>query len=479
MSSGGGRARAVLVLLHSALYQYPLTARELRARWWRYAGENFPSLQDIQRWLHELECLGVVEENDGLYTVVPPGNDRVVRHWATARLRREQTSARKRREVEPLVHWLANLGVVRAVAITGSVAMSSAQPSDDVDFLLVTHNNRLWLTRLLVVGYAILRRKRRSFAREEPNSWCFNLWLESNSLQVSAGSRSLYVAYEVCQADWVYNKHATAQQFLLANHWVLPHLPNLFLNRWSQAAQVEEVRSELASGVGSTTVVRKPFAVFRLVWSKVLDIANALAYAVQLAYMKPHRTRERVAFRYAFFHPMDRAGMLPKQLKSALNTLLEGGAWSADVVRTQSKKRGGRVLVTGVFDVLHQEHARFLQKARAVGDHLTVAIECDTRVRAIKGPGRPINSQEQRKRALEKLDIADEVVILPTQFSSAQDHLLFLQHMRPDILAVSSHTAHRAAKQKLMRRVGGRVMVVHQHNPAISSSLVIEQAGLQ
>ena len=60
-----------------------------------------------------------------------------------------------------------------------------------------------------------------------------------------------------------------------------------------------------------------------------------------------------------------------------------------------------KILVTGVFDLLHQEHINFLTKAKAVGDILVVGLETDTRVKQLKGFNRPINSTKDRLQNLE------------------------------------------------------------------------------
>ena len=138
-------------------------------------------------------------------------------------------------------------------------------------------------------------------------------------------------------------------------------------------------------------------------------------------------------------------------------------------------KKHLRVLVTGVFDILHKEHVKFLKKAKALGEELVIGIESDKRVREIKGKGRPVNSQEVRKKNLEKLGLADRVLILPEEFSQPTDHLKFLKKIKPDILAVSSHTAHQKEKAQLMRLVGGRLMVVHKHNLEVSTTKIIDK----
>lgn len=70
-----------------------------------------------------------------------------------------------------------------------------------------------------------------------------------------------------------------------------------------------------------------------------------------------------------------------------------------------------RVLVNGTFDIVHPGHLKLLNYAKSLGDWLIVAIDCDERVAHLKGSGRPINPQDERKFLLENLKVVDEVKI--------------------------------------------------------------------
>lgn len=76
-----------------------------------------------------------------------------------------------------------------------------------------------------------------------------------------------------------------------------------------------------------------------------------------------------------------------------------------------------RVIVNGTFDVLHIGHIKLLNFAKAQGNYLVVAIDTDSRVKELKGPFRPVNTQEERKLLLENLKSVDEVRF----FSSDQE----------------------------------------------------------
>lgn len=73
-----------------------------------------------------------------------------------------------------------------------------------------------------------------------------------------------------------------------------------------------------------------------------------------------------------------------------------------------------KVIVNGTFDILHVGHLKLLNYAKSLGDHLTVAIDTDERIKIKKGMSRPINNEYERKLMLEFLKPVDEVVIFGT-----------------------------------------------------------------
>jgi cytidyltransferase-like protein len=135
----------------------------------------------------------------------------------------------------------------------------------------------------------------------------------------------------------------------------------------------------------------------------------------------------------------------------------------------QNKKT---VLATGVFDILHIEHLRFLKKAKAAGDTLVVGVESDRRAASIKGFGRPINSQKIRREQIEALNVVDLSFILPKKFGTQHDWEEFMAALRPDIYAISSNDAYHKNKQRICKTLGIDLKVVHKYNPRYSTSLL-------
>lgn len=54
------------------------------------------------------------------------------------------------------------------------------------------------------------------------------------------------------------------------------------------------------------------------------------------------------------------------------------------------------VLTSGTFDLIHQGHSLYLEAARALGGFLIVGVDSDEKVRARKGPKRPIIPEDER-----------------------------------------------------------------------------------
>ncbi len=89
------------------------------------------------------------------------------------------------------------------------------------------------------------------------------------------------------------------------------------------------------------------------------------------------------------------------------------------------------VMTTGCYDILHAGHIRHLQKSRALGTKLIVALNSDDSIRRLKGDSRPINKEADRKAVLEALRCVDEVRVF--------NHLTaidLIQEIKPDVLTV-------------------------------------------
>src|SRR4051794_14680044 len=83
-----------------------------------------------------------------------------------------------------------------------------------------------------------------------------------------------------------------------------------------------------------------------------------------------------------------------------------------ELVRARAQWRRERKLVVftnGCYDILHPGHIRLLEKARSLGDVLILALNTDASVARLKGPTRPLISQDERARMALALEAVDAV----------------------------------------------------------------------
>ena len=118
-------------------------------------------------------------------------------------------------------------------------------------------------------------------------------------------------------------------------------------------------------------------------------------------------------------------------------------------------RAAGKTIVTtnGCFDVLHVGHVRYLEKAKELGDVLIIALNSDDSVRKIKGPGRPINNEDDRIEVLSALCFVDYIVLFDEE--SPADLLAFI---KPDIHTKGTdYSIETLPELKVIVENGGRV----------------------
>ncbi len=126
----------------------------------------------------------------------------------------------------------------------------------------------------------------------------------------------------------------------------------------------------------------------------------------------------------------------------------EVGRWRAS---------GRRIVFTnGCFDILHHGHISYLNRAKAMGDVLVVGLNSDASVRALKGPTRPINEEEDRAALLAALSCVDRVVLFDDPTPSR-----LIEAIRPDLFVKGGdYTIATLPEAPLVQSLGGEVKLL-------------------
>ncbi len=119
----------------------------------------------------------------------------------------------------------------------------------------------------------------------------------------------------------------------------------------------------------------------------------------------------------------------------------------------------------GCFDILHSGHVDYLEQARSSADCLVVGLNSDRSVRAIKGDGRPVNTEQDRARILSSLSCVDYVVV----FDEDTPYKL-ITSILPDVLVKGADWAEEdIVGAPEVKAAGGKVVRVEfEHNVSTS-----------
>jgi cytidyltransferase-like protein len=136
------------------------------------------------------------------------------------------------------------------------------------------------------------------------------------------------------------------------------------------------------------------------------------------------------------------------------------------------------VVVTGVFDLLHIGHLRFLEAARHLGDALLVGVESDERVRRWKGPNRPIQTEDDRLDLVRALRVVDEAFLITGERVDPAYYADLLAPYHARYIAVTVDDPFLEQKREAMRTVGVELRVVTPRIENYSTSHLVQLLGL-
>lgn len=94
-----------------------------------------------------------------------------------------------------------------------------------------------------------------------------------------------------------------------------------------------------------------------------------------------------------------------------------------------------KIVVNGSFDIIHLGHIRLLQYARSYPKSFVyVLIDSDKRIKQLKGPNRPVNTEHERASLLAEFKSVDRVDI----FDSDEELRNYIKNYEPDLMIKGS-----------------------------------------
>lgn len=128
------------------------------------------------------------------------------------------------------------------------------------------------------------------------------------------------------------------------------------------------------------------------------------------------------------------------------------------------------VMVFGTFDVLHEGHKYFLQKAKQQGDNLIVIIARDSNVKKIKKI-LPKHDELQRLHAVQKLPFVDEA-----HLGDETDFFKPIETYKPDVICFGYDQNMCNAEFELKKRgIQAKTIVLPAYQPEIYKSSLLRK----
>jgi predicted nucleotidyltransferase len=329
--------RAILTtLIYSDIFSFPLTKDEL----WKFLiSQKKIAFNEFERELLSLKKL--IAFTSGYYCLT--GRENII----SKRVANASEVENKMERARSVVRKLAKISSVLFIGVSGGLAAGNVTQQDDIDLVIITKKNKLFVTRLLILAtLELLGIRRRRNQQHTADTICVNLLFDETALGWFGNHKDIYTAREIAQLVPLFERENMYQRFLIANKWIENFLPNFSVHNISvsssRAASVKLVPlggkrgssnlliidSRTHSGIkdlhGNDKVEsgndkkdnENGNIVFKLISTLIFNpFMEVLTRFLQMSMMKRHLSIETISRHFLAFHPYDYRVKTLRQLK--------------------------------------------------------------------------------------------------------------------------------------------------------------------
>lgn len=120
-----------------------------------------------------------------------------------------------------------------------------------------------------------------------------------------------------------------------------------------------------------------------------------------------------------------------------MNNIYIKNSKSLHKILNKLRNEGKKIVYTqGVWDLIHEGHARYLAKAKELGDVLFVGVDSDKLTKKRKGPTRPIVPEKERIEMLTHLKSVNYIIVKDLKHGISYP----INEIKPDFMVISSST---------------------------------------
>lgn len=224
------------------------------------------------------------------------------------RIKKEKIAKDKLEKAKKLTAILKIIPWIKMVTVTGRVAALNCEEKDDIDLMIVTETNRLWLSRACEwFLLSLLGCRRKPYQTENlKDKLCPNLYISEENPEFP--HQDLFTANELARVKVIWERNYTYQKLVETNEWAYKFLPNWW-DFVSKETEDKGQRTDLENRRPKTEAKRKSAS--RFLFSRIrfslsaFGLLECMACFLQLKYMQKHQTTEVVKEGLLMFHPRD------------------------------------------------------------------------------------------------------------------------------------------------------------------------------
>lgn len=195
------------VLLYFDVFNHPVNAEEI----YSFLPSNSTNPAEVAWRCQSFPLNGYVAEQRGLYFLSERKNS------VRQRLEKESLALRRWKMAVIMARIIRCFPFVRGIFVSGELSKGVSSKEGDIDFVIVTAENRLWICRTLLILF------KKIFLLNKKKYFCLNHFVSENHLEFEV--RNVYSAVEVATLKPLYNL-PLFERYIHANSWIKEFLPN-------------------------------------------------------------------------------------------------------------------------------------------------------------------------------------------------------------------------------------------------------------
>lgn len=168
---------------------------------------------------------------------------------------------------------LASVPYTRLIFLSGSAAAETARPESDIDLVIVSQKNRVWLNRIFSETAAWLISRRRTKTKFK-DRFCFNMFLADNSPLLPHRDIVAAACCKNLKPVWA-NSDYQIKNFWRANGWIEKFYPITLSNQ-------QTILPVLPPSIKIAKTILEKF----LDWSGLALVLEKISFRLQSFYLK-------------------------------------------------------------------------------------------------------------------------------------------------------------------------------------------------